>query len=485
MNTKKQLLFSIAVIFLVGCNLNPEPANLATIDQLLAEEGGAVVATNGNYALFKDVLAFRGVGPNSNNDYTRHLYQMSEFAGDNVMYTQFSTDALYLVFTREHFPKQENSSYFWFIAYRMILGTNLIIDNIEEGVDAATDQIIGENYFLRALATFDLLRFYAPQYTHGIDLPGVILRTSLDEPSIKARSTVGDSYAQVVSDLLKAETLMTDGESRGVEFGSKLAAQALLCRVYQYMAQDDKALEYANKVINNSVGVTLSNNAEYLDNFANTQNSSESIFIIKFTEQDHRAKNGSIGSMYYDDGNNNGWGEVFVSQTFLDLIDQNPSDIRRQLMVITGNSKNGFPIRYITKFSGQDGVVNLVSPQYLRLSEIYLNRAESNAKLGNDQLALDDVNFIRQRAGLTGAELYTMGNLGSKTVFDVVLEERRLELAYEGHRNFDLLRNKIDLNRNYEGIHLETSPIPWNDNRGIFFIPPSELIANPLCVQNQ
>ena len=476
--------------FLVfSCDLAVEPEDLSTIDKLLAEEGGIQTATNGNYALFKDVLPFRGAEfGNDNNDYTRHLYQMTEFATDNVMYTQFSSDPLYLVFTREHFADQENSSYFWFIAYRIMLGANLIINSAEEGVDPLTDQLIGENYFLRALTTFDLLRFFAKSYNQGRDNPGVILRTDSGEEGIKARSTVGECYDQVVLDLLKAEELMDDDLARGVEYGSKLAAQALLSRVYLYMEDDDNALQYANTVIANTAGVRLATQGEYLDNFANTSESPESIFVIKFTQTDHRGKNGSIGSMYYDDGNNNGWGEVFASASFRDLIDDHPDDIRNQLIVSTGGTKSGYPIHYITKFSGQEGIVNLASPQYLRLSEVYLNRAEANAKLENDDDAISDVNEIRTRAGLSGTALFDPNDLGGRSVLDIVLEERRLELAYEGHRGFDLVRNQLPLVRDYEGIHQENgdtrTSIPWDDNRWAFFIPSIELTTNPECVQN-
>lgn len=487
----KIALIAGAILTIQACDLEIQPSNLSTIDVLLAEEGGIETATNGNYALFKDVLPFRGAGPNQNNDYTRHLYQMTEFAADNVMYTQFSPDPLYNVFTREHTPDLENSSYFWFVAYRIMLGTNLIIENASEGIDEQTDQIIGENYYLRAMVTFDMLRFFSKSYNQGRDNPGIVLRTGLSDPAIKARSTVGECYDQVVEDLLKAEELMTEGESRGVEFASKIAAQALLSRVYLYMEDFDKSIEYADKVIDNSVGIRLATNAEYLDNFANTPQSPESIFVIKFVTgtADHRAKFGALGSMYYDDGNGNGWGEVFTSQSFQDLLEENPEDIRNQLVLDQSpQTKNGYPIRYILKFSGQDGVVNLCSPQYLRLSEVYLNRAEANARLENDQAALDDVNDIRERAGLTGTKLYTTANLGSKSVLDVVLEERRLELAYEGHRGFDLIRNKRALVRDYEGIHSEEGDtrvsIPWDDERWVFFIPTLELITNPSARQN-
>lgn len=487
---KKYIYLLIMLVVVSGCELDIEPADLSTIDNLLAEDGGIETATNGNYALFKDVLPYRGEEfGNSNNDYTRHLYQMTEFATDNVMYTQFSSDPLYLVFTREHFPDQNNSSYFWFVAYRMILGTNLIISSATEGESAEADQLLGENYYLRAMASFDLLRFFGRAYTTDPNSLGIIIRTDPGEDGIKPRATVAESYDQIINDLLKAEALMDDGLSRGVEFASRLSAQALLSRVYLYMERNEDAIEYANKVINNSVGVQLASNASYLDNFANTPTSSESIFVLKFTQTDHRGKNGSIGSMYYDDGNNNGWGEVFASGSFRDLIGQHPEDIRNQLILSTGGTKSGFPIHYILKFSGQDGVANLASPQYLRLSEMYLNRAEAYAKTGNSAGALADVNLIRERAGLSGDALYTQANLGNNSVLDVVLDERRLELAYEGHRGFDLIRNQRDLVREYEGIHLENgdtrTTIPWNDTRWVFFIPTSELITNPECVQNE
>lgn len=489
---KCKYIFLILILTTVfSCDLQVDPTDLSTIDLLISEDGGIETATNGTYALFKDVLPFRGQSfGNSNNDYTRHLYQMSEFAGDNVMYTQFSSDPLYLVFTREHFADQENSSYFWFIAYRMILGTNLIIDKAAEGQSAEIDQIIGENYFLRGLISFDLLRFYAKGYNEGISNDGIIVRNSLEVPSITGRSTVGESYQQVVDDLLKAESLMNDANSRGVEFGSKIAAQALLSRVYLYMEDFDKSIEYADKVINNAAGVRLASNAEYLDNFANTPNSPESIFAIKFTQQDHRAKNGSIGSMYYDDGNNSGWGEVFASETYLDLLRANPEDVRNNIVETTGTLKNGFPIHYINKFSGQDGIVNLASPQYLRLSEIYLNRAEAYIRKSSPEKdrAIDDVNTIRVRAGLSGAKLYDDTMMTDAQVLDAVLDERRLELAFEGHRTFDLRRNQRSLDRNFIGIHNDNgdtrTSIPWDDGRNIFFIPSIELVTNPSCTQN-
>jgi hypothetical protein len=64
----------------------------------------------------------------------------------------------------------------------------------------------------------------------------------------------------------------------------------------------------------------------------------------------------------------------------------------------------------LIKYNWQENVANLSSPVFLRLAEMYMIRAEANAKLGNNQAAIDDVNLIRQRAGLSGSQLYTVAD---------------------------------------------------------------------------
>jgi hypothetical protein len=151
------------------------------------------------------------------------------------------------------------------------------------------------------------------------------------------------------------------------------------------------------------------------------------------------------------------------------------------------------PLYYHIKYSLQEGIITLSSPVYLRIAEMYLIRAEANAKLGNTQIALDDVNLIRQRAALTGAKLHTPASIAAsgKSALDVVLEERFLELAFEGHRAYDLFRNGRSMVRNYPGTHqLNVTPNNINqtilptDNRIIFFIPQTEIDKNPNLKQN-
>ena len=482
-------LVIILILMTNSCKLELEPTDKLTPINLFSKVEGVQNATTGNYGALKDILNFEGQ-LDQRNTYVRHLYQMSEFPSDNVMISGSTSDNLYISFTRSHFPQMKNSTYMWYVGYKIILGTNLVIENTKTGESSAKDQLIGENYFLRAMVQFDLLRFFANVPSQGKDKPGIILKASSSDPAIAARSTVAESYNQVIADLLKAAELMNN--SRGVEYASKEAAWAMLSRVYLYNENFDKSVEYANKLISGG-RFQLATRANYVDNFHNTPKSTESIFIIKHNVQDDRGF-GSLGSMYLTD-QALGWGEVYISETYKKLLDKNPEDIRNRLIKPDLDASGQirfrnviYPKYFITKFSYQDGVVTLTSPQYLRLSEVYLNRAESNAKLGKVADAIADLNIIRTRAGLTGNKLYSASNTTSSNIMDAVLEERRLELAFEGHRAYDLYRNNKDTDRSFPGLHLLTGQtkqvIKSNDPRNIYLLPLGELQINPKCVQN-
>ena len=106
---------------------------------------------------------------------------------------------------------------------------------------------------------------------------------------------------------------------------------------------------------------------------------------------------------------------------------------------------------YNTKFCGQGGNPMLTSPVFLRWGEVVLNRAEAYAHKGDNGKALEDVNTIRRRAGIP--EMNNYSAFGYKDVLEVVLDERRMELCFEGHRYFDMLRNQLPLDRRYVGYH--------------------------------
>ena len=141
----------------------------------------------------------------------------------------------------------------------------------------------------------------------------------------------------------------------------------------------------------------------------------------------------------------------------------------------TMKNRNTHPIYYMSKFSFQDGKAMISSPIISRWAEVILNRAEAYAHMGGkDAEALADVNAIRERAGIPAEGLFATGKMhGYKTALDVVLDERRLELAFEGFRTHDLTRNKINIDRQYPGAH-PWQVVPYNHNHLIYPIPNNE-----------
>lgn len=498
------LILLLGSFFLTGCVKDLPPSDAITTEVLTSSTEGLTNAVNGAYSLFKDHVAFNGT-QDDNNMYLRQYFQLSDFASDDIVCGQVTEDPLFNSFSLNHSATQTNVRYFWYISYKIINDCNTVIEAAGKdsaSLDATRKQLVGECYFLRALCNFNLVRLFAMPYSQDKTAPGIILRNATTDPAQKARSTVEEVYAQVISDAQKAAGLMN--QQRGVQYASKEAAWALLSRAYLYMEDNANAVTYATDVIN-SRRFSLATADAFPSLFANAPSSTETIFCIAFTTKEDYGKFGSIASMIYSDGNS-GWGEEYASESLRSLMSAHKEDVRWSYIVPLkdgdGNieKKNGIEIYYISKFSFQGGSPTLSSPVLFRIAEMYLNRAEANAKTGNTKDALDDLDEIRKNRGLEGS-LYNGTIPTGSTALSLVLNERRIELAFEGQRAYDVYRNKMDMNRTYWGYHLpglkETdidlsrSPsgyanmiVKWNDPRIIYYIPIDEIQANPLCVQN-
>ena len=141
----------------------------------------------------------------------------------------------------------------------------------------------------------------------------------------------------------------------------------------------------------------------------------------------------------------------------------------------TMKNRNTHPIYYMSKFSYQDGKAMISSPIVCRWAEVILNRAEAYAHMGGkDTEALADVNVLRTRAGIPAEGMFATGKMhGYASVLDVVLDERRLELAFEGFRTHDLTRNKLNIDRQYPGAQ-PWEVVPYTHNHLIYPIPNNE-----------
>lgn len=498
-NYKSIILIAAVLLSLSACKKNFEPSTAIDENSALTNAADIETATIGTYAVLR------------NPAYVRSSHFLMEYPGDEIAQGQNSSDDLSRAYRYNHITTSGHATNFWVQAYFVVGAANKIIAAIPDNSASDLRQLKGENLFLRAMMHFNLVRVFGRPYTQNNgDNPGVpILKEDLTEEQklTIARSKVSEVYAFVIADLTKAAELMTAPKAN--PFASKQVANALLARVYLYMGNNEKAFEFANTVITSN-NYNLLQSGEFANYFRMApEANSETIFCIRHTkteDQDFSA----IGSMYYSgDASGNpagqaqsGWGEIYASRKYYDFLTSNPADTRQSFLspykiggVLQMNTRltPNTPMYYINKYNLQEGIINLSSPVYLRLAEMYLIRAEANAKLGYVQLALDDVNTIRQRAGLSGAALHTVASiaLSGKSALDVVLEERWLELAFEGHRSYDLFRNGRSVVRNYPGTHaLNVTPnninqtITASDNRVVFYIPDSEIAKNPNLTQN-
>lgn len=181
---------------------------------------------------------------------------------------------------------------------------------------------------------------------------------------------------------------------------------------------------------------------------------------------------------FFTEGSSN----IYVEKETVNGYEQNYINLNgeklRVRLSLKMENRYGWPKYFVTKFSYQDGDPMLSSPVMLRWAEVILNRAEAYAKTNNTDKALEDVNTIRRRAGLSGDQLFSKSNMqGYSTVMDVVLDERRLELAFEGHRAFDVYRNQLSLDRRFSGVQT-WEVVSHTDNRLQFLIPLDEITTS-------
>jgi len=368
--------------------------------------------------------------------YGRSIHLMSDIMGNDVKqtgsanrYQEFSD------FEGQVVTGHGYETSLWTSIYDAVNQLNKMI-NVEWEAPAAKvaeyNSILGEAYALRGLAYFDLVKMYAQHYTFtaGASHPGVPIVLVSDHTALTSRSTVAATYAQIISDLNTGISMMTmtrDGAFMMTDAG----AQAILSRVYLYMEDYSNAVSMADAVIN-SGDYSLVTGAAYVNQFA-SGGSSEAIFELINTDTDGPGGD-ALGGMYRASG----YGDYLPAKDVLDLIDA--ADIRWGLYVGDANLVGAYGDFRVNKWPTTTNTDNI---PIIRLSEVYLNRAEAKAKLGQDAAAQADLNLIRQRGFAAAPAVVATG----QALIDEILIERRIELANEGHSVHDLMRNGLDIDR--------------------------------------
>lgn len=377
-----------------------------------------------------------------------------------------------------------NSSHFDYYtsAYRAAETATRVIDNINIiPQDAARDNIEGQARFIRALNNFDLARIYSKIPTQSTDANaslGMYYLDVVDPFSKPARPTVTDTYAKVVADLLIAKDKIATTNTNASGKASKAAVYALLSRVYLYLGDYPKVIEFGNLALAGNVVCPRASFVGLWDDV----NAAGVLFKLRIDLVD-AVTPGVVFSQTVTTGIRS---EYVVPKSFSDLF--KTTDIRKAAYIKT-SPYNGINYNHIIKYDGRlTGNPAIVDIKVLRLEEVYLNMAEAQYRINGGGLAfLDAVRSQRYSP-------FVSGNETGVALLNAILLERRLELAFEMDRFFTLKRLGQSMVRNSvegdyadgTGTKVETSAltIPAGDIKWQLPIPQSQRDLNSNLQQN-
>jgi len=485
---KKTLYILLGCILLFSCEdfLNREPVEQVSINQQFSTVEGLLEALNGAYREYEALYS------------NQEFFVYADAIAGNVKFSpnrQGFADvpsSFQQVYSFEEQAENGTFNTLYGDFYGLLNALNLILENIDEpsGLDEQLrQQVIAETLAMRACVHFELTKLFAQTYSFTPDAqhPGIVYNTQTltAGEDFPARETLAETYNLIETDFLEALDRFTAQQAlEGPEtsYFNSLNIRALLSRFYLYKGDWESCISQANSVINSNV--TLTPRDQLVNQWANFEPISETLFEFTppLTGEDGIVS--SSVSEFFDVVFLNDelvdFGRYTASNDLVSLYDEN--DIRnlggllvsQDIPTITPIGEEEVTYNFTRKFPANDGAV------MIRLSEVYLNRAEAYAKSGQEAQALNDLQVIRERANPSAETLDVSGDV----LIDEILTERRRELAFEGHLLYDLARNGQSIIRN-DGCNISICQLDFPNDRFILPIPQSSIIINENMVQNE
>lgn len=384
----------------------------------------------------------------------------------------------------------------WRGPYPGILRCNIVLQRLPSlDIDETLEnRIMGEAYFLRAHYYFILVRIFGdvPLQTEPL-----VAGSDLNQP----RTPKAQVYEQIISDCENAIEMLpvkSSYSSENLGRACKEAAQAMLAKVYLTLGTDYQKVVDLCKAIED-LGYNLST-MSYAENFNPlVDNGSESLFEVQYTgSTNYNFWNNDCQASWlstYMGPRNSGWvggswGWQHVTKEFVDSYEA--GDLRKDVTILYKgcpkfDDKDYDPAWSLTGYNVRKFLApKTISPEYntnpnnfivYRFADVLLMKAEALNELGKSDLARIPLNIVRKRAGLTD-----ITTTDKSVMKEAIIHERRMELAFEGHRWFDLIR--ID-NGDYAVNFLKSiGKKNVNKDRLLYPIPQDEIDANPNMDKN-
>jgi hypothetical protein len=431
--------FILTLTLLTSCKdvLEPTPYDIRVDDLTLKSAVDVPLVRIGLYS------AFRGM--------TSSIVIAGDFTADNIKHNGTFTSYQELG-TKQITSTNADVATFWGGVYRTVYVANFILDRLPAVTGITSDarkQLIAEARFLRGLANF-----YGV-YTFG-DIPLVTVVDQATNRNI-ARTAKATVLAAILADYQAALTDLPDDSTTGAAYLSKRVVQAALARLYLYQKNWAQAETFATQVISSGKFTLVPD----FSTIVNQNFTGESIFEVGYTQNDDPA---TLNTLFV------GRREVIPSDQAVIALNSTESGTRSATITFTvqqqNGSDNGWTVRkYGTAIAANANIV------VFRLAEMYLIRAEARAQLGKltgASGAVADINVLRTRAKAVVAP-----DAAQADVLLAVERERRYELAYEGHRWYDLVRTG-----RAQAVMSAFSP-NWNSRYEVWPIPQSEVLRNP------
>lgn len=386
----------------------------------------------------------------------------------------------------------------WTAGYKAIADANRALAGISANAARLTPErakeLSAECLFVRSVSNFYLVNFFAQPYVFTADgsHPGIPLYTEAfynNNPGAnKPRATVAAVYAAMIADLTTA--LADLPAAYPAVYGTKTratkaAAAALLARIHLYKGDYANAKAVTQSIIAGTYGnFSLRPTPNGAFGPGNYQ-TNETIWSIPNNLNDNPNTNNALPQHYFPNG---GRGDLAVSSSFRSATG-NPyfaiDDLRRTTMLFNGAAPNA-AFFYTNKYP--DVATRADWAPIFRYAEVLLTYAEAGARLSAtiDLDAIAKLNQVRDRARVSAPQYTAASFLNKDNLIAAILGERRIELAFEGHRFWDLMRTKTAVTNKFDSDGI--TPVPsqaFGNQKSIFPIPQGEVDKSAgVLVQN-